>query len=73
MANLDILFKSSPNLFHLYRLGQRGKHILHALIEINAGSINKYERLVRHMKLDREDIQHSHIPQRMVLFKRGSG
>ena len=45
MANLDMpIQKFMPNLLHvLSPWANEEKHILHTLIEINAGSINKYE------------------------------
>ena len=57
MANLDMpIQKFMPNLLHvLSPWANEEKHILHTLIEINAGSINKYELITEtgHMKLDR--------------------
>lgn len=57
MANLDMpIQKFMPNLLHLLSpWANEEKGILNTLIEINAGSINKYELITEtgHMKLDR--------------------
>jgi len=57
MANLDMpIQKFMPNLLHvLSSWANEEKGILNALVEINAGSINKYELITEtgHMKLDR--------------------
>lgn len=57
MANLNVpIQKFMPNLLHLLSpWANEEKHILNGLIEINAGSINKYEFITEtgHMKLDR--------------------
>lgn len=57
MANLDVpIQKFMPNLLHLLSpWANEEKRVLNGLIEINAGSINKYEFITEtgHMKLDR--------------------
>ncbi len=57
MANLSVpIQKFMPNLLHLLSpWANEEKRILNALVEINAGSINKYEFITEtgHMKLDR--------------------
>lgn len=57
MANLNVpIQKFMPNLLHLLAPWvNEEKRILNGLIEINAGSINKYEFITEtgHMKLDR--------------------
>lgn len=57
MANLDLpIQKFMPNLLHLLSpWANEEKRVLNALVEINAGSINKYELITEtgHMKLDR--------------------
>lgn len=57
MANLNVpIQKFMPNLLHLLSpWANEEKRILHGLVEINAGSINKYEFITEtgHMKLDR--------------------
>jgi len=57
MANLDMpIQKFMPNLLHLLSpWANEEKCVLNTLIEINAGSINKYELITEtgHMKLDR--------------------
>lgn len=57
MANLNVpIQKFMPNLLHLLQpWANEEKRILNGLIEINAGSINKYEFITEtgHMKLDR--------------------
>lgn len=57
MANLNVpIQKFMPNLLHLLSpWANEEKRILNGLVEINAGSINKYEFITEtgHMKLDR--------------------
>lgn len=57
MANLNVpIQKFMPNLLHLLSpWANEEKRVLNGLIEINAGSINKYEFITEtgHMKLDR--------------------
>lgn len=57
MANLSVpIQKTMPNLLHvLSPWANEEKRILNGLIEINAGSINKYEFITEtgHLKLDR--------------------
>ncbi len=57
MANLDLpIQKFMPNLLHvLSPWADESKHILNGLVEINSGSINKYEYITEtgHLKLDR--------------------
>ena len=57
MANLNVAIqKFMPNLLHLLTpWANEEKRVLNGLIEINAGSINKYEFITEtgHMKLDR--------------------
>lgn len=57
MANLNVpIQKFMPNLLHLLSpWADEEKRILNGLVEINAGSINKYEFITEtgHMKLDR--------------------
>ena len=57
MANLNVpIQKFMPNLLHLLQpWANEEKRVLNGLIEINAGSINKYEFITEtgHMKLDR--------------------
>lgn len=57
MANLNVpIQKFMPNLLHLLSpWANEEKRILNGLIEINAGSINKYEFITEtgHLKLDR--------------------
>ncbi len=57
MANLDVpIHKFMPNLLHLLSpWADKEKRVLNGLVEINAGSINKYEFITEtgHLKLDR--------------------
>lgn len=57
MANLNVpIQKFMPNLLHLLApWADEEKRILNGLVEINAGSINKYEFITEtgHLKLDR--------------------
>lgn len=57
MANLNVpIQKFMPNLLHLLSpWADEEKRILNGLIEVNAGSINKYEFITEtgHLKLDR--------------------
>lgn len=57
MANLDMpIQKFMPNLLHLLSpWANEEKRVLNGLVEVNAGSINKYEFITEtgHLKLDR--------------------
>ena len=57
MANIDLpIQKYMPNLLHtLSPWVDESKSILNGLVEINSGSINKYEFITEtgHLKLDR--------------------
>ncbi len=57
MANVDLpITKTTPNLLHaLAPFANEEKGVLNGLIEINSGSINKYEFITEtgHLKLDR--------------------
>jgi inorganic pyrophosphatase len=57
MANINLpITRNSPNLLHVLPTWvDESKGILNALVEINSGSINKYEFITEtgHLKLDR--------------------